>query len=201
MRGSAPSSPRRSRASTSTGSGSAAPPLRERRRQPLRQSPARLRRDLRESDLRRRRHLLLDPPGHPFAGGARAVTLSSRNGVLIDLRSSKEQGQSNFVNPGTMLLGVGADFDLTPRLRLSTNVNHLWFQNTSGDPGAAHAGHGPRATSAGTSARRRSTGRSRSRIWSSASPARCWSRAPAFATCSSMRSAIRFYYSSCSTPW
>ena len=66
----------------------------------------------------------------PFAGGARAVTLTGRNGVLIDLRSSKEQGQSNFVNPGTMLLGVGADFDLTPRLRLSTNLNHLWFENT-----------------------------------------------------------------------
>ena len=67
----------------------------------------------------------------PFAGGARAVSLNSRNGVLIDLRSSKEQGQSNFVNPGTMLLGVGADFDLTPRLRVSTNANHLWFQNTA----------------------------------------------------------------------
>jgi hypothetical protein len=50
--------------------------------------------------------------------------------VLIDLRSSKEQGQSNFVNPGTVLLGVGADFDLTPRVRLSTNLNHLWFQRT-----------------------------------------------------------------------
>jgi len=66
----------------------------------------------------------------PFAGGARAVTFTGRNGVLIDLRSSKEQGQSNFVNPGTVLLGVGADFDLTPRLRLSTNLNHLWFQRT-----------------------------------------------------------------------
>ncbi|HEY5711743.1 MAG TPA: hypothetical protein VIT38_07595 [Allosphingosinicella sp.] len=67
----------------------------------------------------------------PFAGGARAVSLNSRNGVLVDLRSSKEQGQSNFVNPGTMLLGVGADFDITPRLRVSTNVNHLWMENTT----------------------------------------------------------------------
>jgi hypothetical protein len=67
----------------------------------------------------------------PFAGGARAVTLTGRNGVLIDLRSSKEQGQSNFVNPGTVLLGVGADFDITPRFRLSTNVNHLWFENVA----------------------------------------------------------------------
>ena len=66
----------------------------------------------------------------PFAGGGRAVSLNGRNGLLVDLRSSKEQGQSNFVNPGTMLLGVGADFDLTPRLRLSGNLNHLWFHRT-----------------------------------------------------------------------
>ena len=51
--------------------------------------------------------------------------------MLIDLRSSKEQGQSNFVNPGTVLLGVGADFDLTPRFRISANVNHLWFENVA----------------------------------------------------------------------
>ncbi|MBX3561594.1 MAG: hypothetical protein KF780_07235 [Sphingomonas sp.] len=66
----------------------------------------------------------------PFAGGARAVSLNGRNGILNSLRSSKEQGQSNFVNPGTMLLGVGADFDLTPALRLSANANHLWFHRT-----------------------------------------------------------------------
>ncbi|MGE3395575.1 MAG: hypothetical protein AB7H79_01570 [Sphingomonas sp.] len=66
----------------------------------------------------------------PFAGGARAVTLQSRNGILNNLRSSKEQGQSNFVNPGTMLLGVGADFDITPAVRLSLNANHLWFHRT-----------------------------------------------------------------------
>jgi hypothetical protein len=67
----------------------------------------------------------------PFAGGGRVISVSQRNGILNDLRSSKDQGQSNFNNPGTMLLGVGADFDITPRLRISTNLNHLWFQNTS----------------------------------------------------------------------
>lgn len=66
----------------------------------------------------------------PFAGGGRAVTLSGRNGILNSLRSSKDEGQSNFNNPGTALLGVGADFDLTPRFRLSSNVNHLWFATT-----------------------------------------------------------------------
>ncbi|MFD1611630.1 hypothetical protein ACFSCW_07445 [Sphingomonas tabacisoli] len=67
----------------------------------------------------------------PFAGGGRAVVLSGRNALLNDLRSSKEQGQSNFNNPGTALLGVGADFDLTPTTRLTLNANHLWFANTA----------------------------------------------------------------------
>jgi hypothetical protein len=66
----------------------------------------------------------------PFAGGGRVISLSGRNGVLNSLRSSKEQGQSNFNNPGTALIGVGADFDLTPRIRLSGNANHLWFATT-----------------------------------------------------------------------
>lgn len=67
----------------------------------------------------------------PFAGGGRVIGVSGRNGILNSLRSSKEQGQSNFNNPGTMLLGAGADFDLLPELRLSANANHLWFQNTA----------------------------------------------------------------------
>jgi hypothetical protein len=67
----------------------------------------------------------------PFAGGGRAIVLNGRNAILNDLRSSKEQGQSNFNNPGTVLLGVGADADLTPTFRLSGNVNHLWFENTA----------------------------------------------------------------------
>ncbi len=67
----------------------------------------------------------------PFAGGGRAVAINGRNGILNSLRTSKEQGQSNFNNPGTMLLGAGADFDLTPKLRLSVNANHLWFANTT----------------------------------------------------------------------
>ena len=66
----------------------------------------------------------------PFAGGGRAVGVNGRNGILNSLRSSKEQGQSNFANPGTMLLGAGADFDITPRLRVSANANHLWFHRT-----------------------------------------------------------------------
>ena len=67
----------------------------------------------------------------PFAGGGRAVGLKQRNGLLNDVRTSKEEGQSNFNNPGTVLLGVGADADFTPDFRLSGNVNHLWFANTA----------------------------------------------------------------------
>jgi len=65
----------------------------------------------------------------PLIGGG-GVTLSPRNGGLPDLRSSKEHGQSNFVNPGLRLLGGGADFDVLPQLRLSTNFNHLNFNET-----------------------------------------------------------------------
>ncbi|WP_432201063.1 hypothetical protein ACRAQ7_02180 [Erythrobacter sp. W53] len=67
----------------------------------------------------------------PFAGGGRAISVNGRNGILNSLRSSKEQGQSNFNNPGLMLAGLGADFDLTPEFRISANANHLWFENTA----------------------------------------------------------------------
>ena len=67
----------------------------------------------------------------PFAGGGRAIAINGRNGILNSLRSSKEEGQSNFNNPGTVLIGAGADFDLTPEVRISTNANHLWFENTA----------------------------------------------------------------------
>jgi len=65
----------------------------------------------------------------PLIGGGR-VTLSGRNGLLNSLRSSKEEGQSNFDNPGTVLLGIGTDHDLTPEWRISTNINQLWFDQT-----------------------------------------------------------------------
>lgn len=67
----------------------------------------------------------------PFAGGGRVISINGRNGILNSLRSSKEEGQSNFNNPGTIFLGAGADFDLSPQFRISTNLNHLWFENTS----------------------------------------------------------------------
>jgi hypothetical protein len=66
----------------------------------------------------------------PLVGGG-GVGLSGRNGLLPSLRSSKELGQSNFVNPGLTLLGIGADVDLTPQLRLVGNLAKLDFVDTS----------------------------------------------------------------------
>ena len=63
--------------------------------------------------------------------GGGGLALSGRNGVLGSLRTSKEQGQSNFVNPGLNLVGIGADVDLTPQWRLIGNVNWLSFGDTS----------------------------------------------------------------------
>ena len=66
----------------------------------------------------------------PLIGGG-GVALSGRNGILPSLRSSKDQGQSNFVNPGLILFGFGADADLTPEVRVLGNISKLNFVNTS----------------------------------------------------------------------
>jgi hypothetical protein len=65
----------------------------------------------------------------PLVGGG-GVALSGGNGVLNSLRSSKDEGQSNFTNPGIILAGVGADMDLLPQLRLAVNFNDLSFVDT-----------------------------------------------------------------------
>jgi hypothetical protein len=66
----------------------------------------------------------------PLIGGG-GVALNSPNGVLADLRSSGTEGQSNFINPGLWLAGIGTDFDILPELRLSTNFNYLRFDTTA----------------------------------------------------------------------
>src|SRR5262249_8700423 len=58
------------------------------------------------------------------------VNLTSRESLLPDLKSSKIEGQSNFVNPGLYLANAGVDFDITPKIRLVTNANFLWFDST-----------------------------------------------------------------------
>jgi hypothetical protein len=58
------------------------------------------------------------------------VALNSDDSLLPDLRSNKDEGQANFVNPGIFLANLGAEFDLTPKLRGFANVNYLRFEHT-----------------------------------------------------------------------
>jgi hypothetical protein len=66
----------------------------------------------------------------PLIGGG-GTALGIRNGVLASLRTSREHGQSNFTNPGLHLLGIGADVDVSPKIRLISNLNYLEFDNLS----------------------------------------------------------------------
>ena len=67
--------------------------------------------------------------GIPFIGGG-GVALTGPNSLLPDLRASQDEGQSNFNNPGVLLVGIGTDIDVLPELRVSADFNHLWFDNT-----------------------------------------------------------------------
>lgn len=63
--------------------------------------------------------------------GLFGVNLTQRESLVPDLRSSKLQGQSNFVNPGLQLVNAGVDFDITPTLRSINNANMLFFDKTN----------------------------------------------------------------------
>jgi hypothetical protein len=58
------------------------------------------------------------------------VALNSGDSFLPDLRSSKDEGQSNFINPGLFLYNAGADAKLTQTIKLIGNVNFLQFVRT-----------------------------------------------------------------------
>jgi hypothetical protein len=58
------------------------------------------------------------------------VALTTPFSLLADLRSSKDEGQSNFVNPGIRVYNAGIDADLTPKLRGFVNFNYLQFDRT-----------------------------------------------------------------------
>jgi len=59
------------------------------------------------------------------------VNLKQAGSLVPDLRSSKTQGQSNFVNPGLWLANAGVDFEITPKLRMINNCNFLWFDQVA----------------------------------------------------------------------
>lgn len=58
------------------------------------------------------------------------VELTSRNSIVPALRSSKLEGQPNYINPGLLLFGVGADFAVTPKLRVQLQANYVRFHRT-----------------------------------------------------------------------
>jgi hypothetical protein len=59
-----------------------------------------------------------------------AILLTTPGSLIPSLRSSKEEAQSNFVNPGILVANSGIDFDITPKLRGFANFNYLRFQRT-----------------------------------------------------------------------
>jgi len=59
------------------------------------------------------------------------VGLVAPDSFLPNLRSSKEEGQANFVNPGLFLVNAGIDIDVTPKIRAILNANYMRFHHTS----------------------------------------------------------------------
>ena len=58
------------------------------------------------------------------------VGLVQPNSLLPSLRSSKIQGQANFVNPGIFIYNGGMDIEVTQRMKAVINVNYLRFHRT-----------------------------------------------------------------------
>jgi hypothetical protein len=58
------------------------------------------------------------------------VNLVNKTSLLPSLRSSKTEGQPNFVNPGLLLFNLAFDAELTPKLKAVLNGNYLRFVNT-----------------------------------------------------------------------
>ena len=57
------------------------------------------------------------------------VPLVSEGSFLPSLRDRLE-GQANFINPGLFLFNVGTDVELTPKWRVSANINWMLFHKT-----------------------------------------------------------------------
>ena len=58
------------------------------------------------------------------------VGLVQPNSILPSLRSSKIEGQANFVNPGILIYNAGVDVEITQRLKAVFNANYLRFHRT-----------------------------------------------------------------------
>ncbi len=65
-----------------------------------------------------------------FNLGGTLVNLKTPSSLVPNLRTSKTEGQANFVNPGVFIFGLGAEFDVTPKLRTFFNANYIMFAET-----------------------------------------------------------------------
>ena len=72
-----------------------------------------------------------------FNLGGTSVNFKQRDSLVLDFRTSKTEGQSNFVNPGAFILGYGMDADVTPRLKAFVNANYIWTATTGDDEAGA----------------------------------------------------------------
>ncbi|MCS7048194.1 MAG: hypothetical protein NZ483_02710 [Verrucomicrobiae bacterium] len=66
-----------------------------------------------------------------FNLGGTLVALKQPGSLLPNLRSSKTQGQANFVNPGIFIIGLGLEAELTPKLRAVVHANYLRFADAN----------------------------------------------------------------------
>ncbi|HVT43220.1 MAG TPA: hypothetical protein VMT00_02410 [Thermoanaerobaculia bacterium] len=58
------------------------------------------------------------------------VALVERGSLLPSLRSSKDEGQPNYVNPGIQLATIGLDVEVTPRLKAIFTGNYIRLDAT-----------------------------------------------------------------------
>ena len=59
------------------------------------------------------------------------IALMQNNSIIPDLRSSKIQGQAEFVNPGLAMFNLGATAEVTPTLTAVANANYIRFVTTA----------------------------------------------------------------------
>lgn len=65
-----------------------------------------------------------------FNLGGSGVALKQRLSLIPDLSSNKFLGQSSFVNPGIFIVGIGEEWEITPKIRAFANLNYLMFMET-----------------------------------------------------------------------
>ena len=65
-----------------------------------------------------------------FNLGGTMVNLKNSSSLVPNMRTSKTEGQANFVNPGVYIFGLGAELDLTPKLRSFLNANYILLAQT-----------------------------------------------------------------------